>query len=71
MLEKVKTALRIKTTALDSEITDLIQAALKDLEIAGVSNKNHDDPLIGPRSNYILRGVFGTGRPNGTNEGSL
>ena len=47
MLEKVKTALRIKTTALDSEITDLIQAALKDLEIAGVSNKNHDDPLIG------------------------
>lgn len=47
MLEKVKTALRIKTAALDSEITDLIQAALKDLEIAGVSNKNHDDPLIG------------------------
>ncbi len=47
MLEKVKMALRIKTTAFDSEIADLIQAALKDLEIAGVSNKNPDDPLIG------------------------
>ena len=35
MLEKVKMALRIKTTAFDSEIEDLIQAALKDLEIAG------------------------------------
>ena len=47
MLEKVKMALRIKTTAFDSEIEDLIQAALKDLEIAGVGNKNPDDPLIG------------------------
>lgn len=46
MLEKVKMALRIKTTAFDSEIADLIQAALKDLEIAGVGNKNPDDPLI-------------------------
>ncbi|WP_276508288.1 head-tail connector protein, partial [[Clostridium] symbiosum] len=45
MLEKVKMALRIKTTAFDSEIEDLIQAALKDLEIAGVGNKNPDDPL--------------------------
>lgn len=47
MLEKVKMALRIKTTAFDSEVEDLIQAAIKDLEIAGVGNKNPDDPLIG------------------------
>lgn len=36
MLEKVKTALRIKTTALDDELNDLIEAAKIDLQIAGV-----------------------------------
>lgn len=36
MLEKVKTALRIKTTAYDTELTDLITAAKQDLGIAGV-----------------------------------
>ena len=36
MLEKVKLALRITTTAFDSELTDLISAAKVDLGIAGV-----------------------------------
>ena len=36
MLEKVKLALRITTTAFDSELTDLIAAAKIDLGIAGV-----------------------------------
>ena len=36
MLEKVKLALRITTTAFDSELTDLIEAAKVDLGIAGV-----------------------------------
>lgn len=36
MLEKVKLALRITTNAYDSELTDLIEAAKKDLGIAGV-----------------------------------
>lgn len=36
MLEKVKTALRISTTAFDSEINDLISAACADLGIVGV-----------------------------------
>lgn len=36
MLEMVKTALRIKTTAYDSELTYLIEAAKLDLGIAGV-----------------------------------
>lgn len=36
MLEKVKLALRITTTAFDSELTDLIDSAKKDLGIAGV-----------------------------------
>lgn len=36
MLEKVKLALRISTTAFDIEIQDLIAAAKTDLQIAGV-----------------------------------
>lgn len=36
MLEKVKLALRIKTTAYDDELADLIEAARLDLGVAGV-----------------------------------
>jgi len=36
MLEKVKMALRMKTDAYDSELTDLIDAAYLDMGIAGV-----------------------------------
>lgn len=36
MLDKVKAALRITTTALDGELTDLIESALADLGIAGI-----------------------------------
>lgn len=46
MTEKVKLALRITTTAFDSEIEDLISAALADLGIAGVENAVETDPLI-------------------------
>ena len=35
-LDKVKMALRITTTAYDSELTDLIEAAKLDMGIAGV-----------------------------------
>ena len=46
MLEKVKLALRMKTTAFDDEINDLITAALADLGIAGVTTLTETDPLI-------------------------
>ena len=46
MLEKVRLALRITTTAFDSELTDLINAAYVDLGIAGVENKEETDPII-------------------------
>lgn len=46
MIERVKLALRITTTAFDSEIEDLISAALADLGIAGVENAVETDPLI-------------------------
>ena len=46
MIEKVKLALRIKTDAFDSEIQDLIDAALDDLGLAGVVSADDTDPLI-------------------------
>lgn len=46
MLEKIKISLRIKTNAFDDEITDLINAALADLGIAGVVNTAETDPLV-------------------------
>ena len=46
MLEKVKLALRITTAAFDSEIEDLISAALADLGTAGVDDADETDPLI-------------------------
>lgn len=45
MLEKVKAALRITTTAFDADLNQLIDAALADLDIAGVTTPQ-DDPLI-------------------------
>ena len=45
MLESVKLALRIKSSAFDSEVEGLIAAAKRDLELAGVIVAE-DDPLI-------------------------
>lgn len=47
MLAKVKLALRITTTAFDSELTDLISAACADLGIVGVEAlSTTTDPLL-------------------------
>lgn len=45
-LPAVKLALRITTTAYDNELTDLINAALLDMGIAGVTNNDDTDALI-------------------------
>ena len=45
-LPAVKLALRITTTAYDSEITSLINAALKDMGIAGVTKDDDTDALV-------------------------
>lgn len=37
MLEKIKTALQLSGNILDSELTDLMNAAVLDLDIAGVN----------------------------------
>jgi hypothetical protein len=46
-LKQVKTALRLTTTAFDSdELTPLINACLLDLELAGVKNLDINDDAI-------------------------
>ena len=40
MLNKIKLALRINNSAYDGEITDLINACKKELELAGIASSN-------------------------------
>ena len=46
MLEKMKLALRIKSSAFDLEILDLINAAKLDLRLSGIIKFEEEDPLI-------------------------
>ena len=47
MLSKVKMAARVKTSAFDDQLTDLINAAQGDLGIAGVVVPETYDELVG------------------------
>lgn len=46
LLSKAKLAARITTTAFDSEITDLLDAALLDMGVAGVEVPESADALV-------------------------
>ena len=46
LLAKVKVALRIVTNTFDGELTDMIDAALLDMHVAGVSGTETTDALI-------------------------
>lgn len=46
ILNAVKLALRITTDAFNSELNDLIDAALLDMGIAGITNDSEGDPLV-------------------------
>lgn len=45
-LNAVKLALRVTTNAFDSELTDLINAAVLDLKVAGVTNDDTTNALV-------------------------
>ena len=49
MIEKVKLALRITTDDFNDELNDLIEAAMLDLNLAGVNNEDVSlsNPLVG------------------------
>lgn len=46
LLDDVKLALRLTTSAYDIELSDLIMAGLSDLGVAGVINEDTDDALV-------------------------
>lgn len=46
ILSAVKLALRITTTAFDSELYDLINAGVVDLRQAGITNMDTSDPMV-------------------------
>lgn len=61
MLEQVKLALRLVTDIFDGEVSDLIEAAYDDLEIAGVqARKNATAPLVRRAVTTYCKANFGT-----------
>lgn len=61
MLEAVKLALRISTNAFDSELNAIIQAAMKDLGIAGIDAETlADDALVAQAIKTYVRMSFGS-----------
>lgn len=60
-LAKIKLRLRITTSAFDEEITDLINAAMADLGIAGVDGENAiiSNPLILTAVATYVKMMFG------------
>lgn len=66
MLEDVKTALRVKNNAFDSEIQDLIDAARADLALSGVNKDKtavDTDPLITRAIKTYCKAHFGYDNP--------
>ena len=64
LLDKVKKALRVSHSALDeAEITPLIDAAKKELEIAGVNMLESDDPMVLRAVTVYVKAHFGYDNP--------
>ena len=63
LLNDVKMALRVTTEAYDSEITDLIESAKKDLGIAGVEIPEND-AVINTAVKTYCKLNFGTPNPS-------
>jgi len=59
LIDNVRMALRVTTTAFDTEIQDLIDAAEADLGIAGVEIQDTADPLIKRAVITYCRANFG------------
>lgn len=59
MLESIKLALRIKSSAFDTEIADLIESAKVDLKISGIVKVDEIDPLIQQAIKTYCKANFG------------
>lgn len=60
LLDDVKTALRLKTTAYDTEIVPMIEACKADLRLAGVNVVSEADPLIQRAAIIYAKANFGS-----------
>lgn len=60
MLEAVKRALRLTVNVYDTELQELIDAALLDLGIAGVTEYGENDPLVLTAVKTYCRMRFGS-----------
>lgn len=60
MLEAVKKALRISAEAYDSELLSLIEAASRDLKLAGIEFRGNNDPLVNRAIITYVRVHFGS-----------
>lgn len=64
MINSIKTSLRIKNTAFDTEITDLIDACKIDLKISGVNKIDEKDSLIKRAITIYVKSNFGWDNPD-------
>lgn len=66
MLNKVKLALRISNDAYDAEITDLVNACKKELELAGIASSNivETDEMIIQAIVTYCKAYFGFDNPD-------
>ena len=59
MLESIRLALRIKSSAFDEEILELIESSKTDLKMSGITNIKEEDPLIRQEIKTYCKANFG------------
>lgn len=59
MLASIKLALRIKSSAFDEEINELIESSKIDLQISGITKIKEEDPLIRQAIKTYCKANFG------------
>ncbi len=64
MLDSIRKALRISSSAFDDEIEDLIDEAVRDLETSGIVNISLDDALISKAIKTYCKANFGVDNKN-------
>lgn len=63
-MDSVKLKMRIKTTAFDAELADLITECKADLSLAGINVIDDSDPLIEKAVVTYCKANFGLNNPN-------
>lgn len=64
LLDKARLAVRVKTKEFDEELQDLIDFALRDLNVVGIITEISDDPLITRAVMIYCKANFGKEHPS-------